>query len=137
MIEKKWYKLDNIGILYASITNNNYPNVFRYSAIIKDKIDKDILQKALDNTSDIFPNYNVNLKKGLFWYYLQETNKKNKVSFENKPVCDNIYKDEDDFLYRVSYYKNKINFEICHILSDGRGSLEFFKLLIGNYIKIK
>ena len=137
MIDKKWYKLDNIGILYASITNKNFPNVFRYSATLKEKIDKNILQESLNNTIEIYPNFNVNLRKGIFWCYLQETDKKNKVTIENKPICYNLYKNEEDFLYRVSYYKNKINFEISHILSDGRGSLEFFKILVSNYIKLK
>ena len=137
MIERKWYKLDNIGILYASTAKKNSPNVFRYSAEIKGKVEEDILQKALNNSLEIFPNFNVNLKKGFFWYYLQETNKKPKVTIENLPICYNIYTNEDDFLFRVSYYKSKINFEVSHILSDGRGSIEFFKILVSNYIKLK
>ena len=137
MIERKWYKLDNVGILYASITKKNSPNVFRYSVEIKDNIDKNILQESLNDTLEIYPNFNVNLKKGFFWYYLQETNKIPKVTIENLPICHNIYNNEDDHLFRLSYYKNKINFEICHILSDGRGSIEFFKLLINNYISLK
>ncbi len=137
MIERKWYKLDNIGILYASTAKKNLPNVFRYSAELKDKIDELLLQESLNNTLEIYPNFNVNLKKGLFWYYLQETNKHPNVTIENIPICSNIYNNEDDFLFRISYYKNKINFEVCHILSDGRGSIEFFKVLVSNYIKLK
>jgi len=77
------------------------------------------------------------LKKGFFWYYLDETRKKCKITKENLPVCFKIYNNSDDFLYRISYYQKKINFEVSHILSDGRGSIEFFKLLLTNYISIK
>ena len=137
MKRKRWYRLDNAGKFYASVKNIKIPRVFRYSAKLIDDIDPNILQLALNSTVEIFPNFNVNLKKGLFWYYLDETNKINKVEKENLPICFKICNDSDDFLYRVSYYKRKINFEISHILSDGRGSVEFFKLLISNYVKMK
>lgn len=134
---KKWYKLDNVGKFYASTANNKIPKVFRYSAILKDNIDEVTLQIALNKTTEIYPNFNVNLKRGIFWYYLDETGKKNKVTKENLPICYKIYNNSEDFLYRISYYKRKINFEVSHILSDGRGSIEFFKLLLTNYISIK
>ena len=134
---KRWYKLDNIGKFYASIRNTKIPKVFRYSVTLYDEIDESILQEALDKTVEVYPNFNVNLKKGLFWYYLNETNKKIIVTKENLPICFKLCTNSDDFLYRVSYFNKKINFEVSHILSDGRGSIEFFKLLVSNYIKIK
>ena len=106
---RKWYKLDNVGKFYASIVNNKIPAVFRYSAILKDECDPILLQQALNKTVEVYPNFNVNLKKGLFWYYLEETNKKNKVTKENLPVCFRLYNNSDNFLYRISYYKNKVN----------------------------
>ena len=137
IILKKWYKLDNVGTFYAFTSNAKIPKVFRYSALLKDYVDENILQEALDNTIRIFPNFNVNLKKGFYWYYLDEANKKNMVTKENLPICFKIYNNSDDFLYRVSYFNKKINLEVSHILSDGRGSVEFFKYLITNYISIK
>lgn len=134
---RKWYKLDNVGKFYASISNIGVPKVFRYSAYLYDEIDSNILQDALNKTLLIFPSFNVNLKKGFYWYYLDENNKKIKVSNENLPICFKLYKNSDDFLFRVSFYKNKINFEVSHIISDGRGSVEFFKLLLTNYINIR
>lgn len=137
MKKKNWYKLDSVGKFYASIASKQVSDVFRYSVILIDEIDENSLQEALKNTIEIYPNFNVNLKKGFFWYYLDETNKIPKVTKENLPICFKIYNNDDDFLYRVSYYRNKINFEVSHILSDGRGSVEFFKVLVSNYIKIK
>lgn len=47
MDTRKWYKLDNVGKLYAGAFNASFPKVFRYSAILKDEIDKKILEEAL------------------------------------------------------------------------------------------
>lgn len=134
---RKWYRLDNVGKFYASISNTGVPKVFRYSAYLIDEVDPIVLQQSLNKTIEIYPSFNVNLKKGFYWYYLDENNKKVKVSGENLPICFKLYKNSDDFLFRVIYFKNKINFEVSHILSDGRGSVEFFKLLLTNYIAIK
>lgn len=134
---RKWYKLDNVGTFYSLTENTKVPKVFRYSAILFDDIEEELLQEALNKTVISFPNFNVNLKKGFYWYYLEESTKKNRVSLENLPICFKLYNNSDDFLYRVSFYKKKINLEISHILSDGRGSVEFFKLLITNYISLK
>ena len=48
-----------------------------------------------------------------------------------------MYKDSEDLLYRVNYYKNRINLEVSHILSDGRGTLGFFKNIIYRYLNLK
>ena len=134
---KKWYKLDNMGKFYASIIDSHSQNIFRFSATIRDDIDQTILQKALDITIQCYPNFNVNLKKGIFWYYLEQTNKKYIVQKENSPICFKLYTNSNDFLYRVSYYKKRINFEVSHIISDGIGSSYFFKSLISNYVKLR
>lgn len=137
MISSNWYKLNNIGKLYASTANMKPPKVFRYSAYLKENIEENILQEALNLTLEVYPSFRVNLKKGLFWYYLEETNKKVIVTKENLPICFKLYNNSDDLLIRISYYENRINFEASHIISDGRGGVEFFKLLVANYISIK
>ncbi len=133
----QWYKLNNIGKLYASTANMKPPKVFRYSAYLKEDIKEDILQEALNKTLEVYPSFKVNLRKGFFWYYLEETNKDIKVSKENLPVCFKLYNTSEDFLIRITYYKKRINFEASHIISDGRGGVEFFKLLVSNYIAIE
>lgn len=137
MRNHRWYKLDNLGKFYSSISNSKIPAVFRYSTTLTEMIDEKILQDAFDETIDIFSNFNVNLRKGFFWYYLESTNKKFKVTEENLPICFKLYKNSENFLFRVNYYRNRINFEVSHIISDGRGSLNFFKALIYNYLKLK
>lgn len=132
-----WYKLDNMGKFYSSISNRKTPAVFRYSTTITEEIDEKVLQDALDETVEMFPNFNVNLRKGIFWYYLESTNKKFKVTEENLPICFKLYNNSENFLFRVNHYRNRINFEVSHIISDGVGSLNFFKTLVYNYLRLK
>lgn len=58
MKKKNWYKLDSVGKFYASISSKQIPNVFRYSVVLKDIIDEETLQIALNKTVEIYPNFN-------------------------------------------------------------------------------
>ena len=135
MKNTEWYKLDNMGVYYASTKDRKNPTVFRFTATMKDDVDVVNLRVALEDTMEVYPNFNVTLKKGLFWYYLEEEHHLPDIKEENKAVCARVYRSEYDILYRVSYYKKRINFEVSHILSDGRGTIEVFKTLIANYVK--
>ena len=37
-------------------------------------------------------------------------------------------------LFKVTYYKKRINFEVFHVLTDGTGATEFLKELVKNYL---
>ena len=137
MRQLSWYKLDNIGKFYSALSSKQVQNVFRFSVTLKEKVDENCLQKAVDHTLLLFPSFHVHLRKGFFWYYLDESDRKYEVGEENLPICFRLYNNRRDFLFRVSYYKRRINFEVSHILSDGRGSIEFFKILIEYYLKEK
>lgn len=137
MRQLSWYKLDNIGKFYSALSSKQVQNVFRFSVTLKEKVDENCLQKAVDHTLLLFPSFHVHLRKGFFWYYLDESDRKYEVGEENLPICFRLYNNRRDFLFRISYYKRRINFEVSHILSDGRGSIEFFKILIEYYLKEK
>ena len=137
MRQLSWYKLDNIGKFYSALASKQVQNVFRFSVTLKEKVDENCLQKAVDHTLLLFPSFHVHLRKGFFWYYFDESDRKYEVGEENLPICFRLYNNRRDFLFRVSYYKRRINFEVSHILSDGRGSIEFFKILIEYYLKEK
>lgn len=134
---KTWYKLDNVGKFYSFTSKTRIPAAFRYSVTLTDEIDEYFLQKSLNQTLKDYPNFYVHLKRGFFWYYLEAANSKVVVEKEHLPICSKIYKDSDNVLFRVNYFQNRINFEVSHILSDGRGSLKFFQSLVSRYLILK
>ena len=135
MENKNWYPVDNVSFLYAVLKNKRRQNVFRFSCELKDDIDKDYLQIALRETLKVYPNFHICLKSGVFSYYFETSSKYAKVFKERRPVCSKIFYDDQDLLYEVSFYQNRINFEVSHVLSDASDALKFFKLLVSNYIK--
>jgi NRPS condensation-like uncharacterized protein len=134
-----WGKLDNTAHLFPVISKSKTSNVFRQSVSLSDDIDKDILQSAVESTIKYFPGFGVRLKRGLFWYYLEENPKDfPEVNEEDDYPCRLIdYKDTNEYLFKVSYYKNRINLELFHVLADGIGCKMFLKALVYYYLNLK
>lgn len=135
----KWDKLDNTANLFPVIVSENVSNVFRISVTLKEDIDEQLLQKALDKVLSYFDVFNSRLRKGIFWYYF-ETNRKPapKVMPENTYPCMYINPyTNNEYLFRVTYYKKRINLEVFHVLTDGNGAFMFLKELTYQYLRNK
>ena len=39
-------------------------------------------------------------------------------------------------MFRVSYYKNRINLEVFHVLTDGMGGINFLRELTYQYLRL-
>jgi NRPS condensation-like uncharacterized protein len=134
----EWAKLDNAAKIFPPTTSERDTKVFRFVCELNEEIDRDILQKALDNTMEIFPLYRNVLRRGVFWYYFESTDLKPVVVEEHKLPCSMIYhQNRKNLLFEVSYYNMRINLEMYHALADGTGALCFLKTLIYYYITIK
>ena len=93
---------------------------------LKETIDKRLLQQALELTIDRFPTFKVKLRRGLFWYYFDENNNIPFVREESSYICNYLNpKNNNLFLFTVSYYDRRITLEIFHSITDGTGGLEF------------
>jgi len=135
MKRKTWYPLDNAGKIYPPVTNNRRPSTFSFVAVLSEKINKNTLQKAVDEILVRFESFNVKLKRGIFWYYLEKNNKPCKVEPEPAYYLKHIEPtDNNGYLFRVFYKDNRITMTLFHALCDGTGGLDVFKSLIYEYL---
>ena len=134
---KKWRKLDNTAKIF-SLDDENNTNIFRYSIILKHKINKNILKEALNKTLEQYNAFKVKLGTGLFWNFFEYNPKEPLIEKEDDIPCNHIdFKENNDYLFKVTYYKKKINLDIFHVLTDGAGASKFLKSIIYNYLNIK
>lgn len=130
-------KLDNMAKVF-SLEEKKNKNNFRLSVILKEEVNEDILKKALLKTLDKYPSYRVKLKTGLFWNYLSINAKEPIVEEDKETTFKNInLKRNRSFLFKVSYLQNKINLDIFHVLTDGKGATIFLKEILYNYLDLK
>ncbi len=130
-----WRKLDNAALAFPLVTGKNDTRVFRFYCELKENVRPEVLQEALDQTMEKFPLFRAVLRKGLFWFYLEQRDIRAEVKEERKPPCSRLYiPDKKSLLFEVTYYQNRINFEVYHALTDGTGAMNFLLELVQNYL---
>ena len=89
---KTWNRLDNAAKIFPPTSTRRDPKVFRFSCRLTEEVEPDVLQKALDGAIREFPGFCCILKRGAFWYYLEESPLRPKVREETEPPCSTLYK---------------------------------------------
>ena len=130
--EKIWYELDAFAKTYSSIISEGRTTCFRLSALFSENIDLEILQNVVISLEKKYPFYNSELKKGIFWNYLQQKKAHFMIEEEKTYPCTDIQKDNP---LRIIYFNNKLSIEIAHFLTDGKGAALFFQDLIEEYLE--
>lgn len=131
----KWKRLDNTAKIFPSNSTRRDSKVFRFSCELNEEADPAVLQHALDKTLEEFPLFRSVMKKGLFWYYLEESALEAVVSPEVLTPCAPLYnRTTRTLLFRVIYYGRRISLEVYHVLADGTGALQFFRTMISYYL---
>ena len=138
MKESKWYALDNSSKIFPSTTENNRRNTFFICAVLKEKIEQDIMEQAINEVLLRFPSFKVKLKRGVFWYYLEENLKRFKLSEENPNMLQDFNERENnDYLFKASIYEEKLTLNFFHAITDGNGALEFLKAVVFEYLLLR
>ena len=131
--------MDNLDISGASLLEFGSVNstiAIQYKWKLKEKINSEILQKALDNTLEQFPYFRKTLinNNGIATYvenpypvYIRKSDQ-----YENVGSFINNY-----HLIQVTYDENIINVYISHNLTDGFGMKLFNEALITNYVNLE
>ena len=138
MFEQKrayWRSLDNAAKLFSAASSPKDTRVFRFYCELKEEVEENALQEALDQTIQKHPVFLSVMRKGLFWHYLEKSELRPVVREEYKEPCSSLYvRDKKTLLFEVTYYKKRINFEVFHALTDGTGATEFLRELVKNYL---
>ncbi len=133
-----WYKVDNVAKVFLATVTKRDPRSLRVSCMLKEAVDPDILQNAVLSAIQDRPQMQVRFRRGIFWHYMEDTDILPKVSEESDRMCLNLYAPAKAMLhYKVTYFKNRINLDMFHALSDGTGALEFLNIIVLDYLKLK
>lgn len=133
-----WWRLDNAAKIFPSTSSAHDSKVFRFFCELAEEVEPAALQAALDKTMERFPIYRCVLRRGWFWYYLEESPLPAQACPEQLPPCFPVYPSpRRSLLFRVLYYRRRISLEVYHVLSDGAGALDFLRALVYEYLYIR
>ncbi|MBN2878649.1 MAG: hypothetical protein JXN65_03370 [Clostridia bacterium] len=133
--KQKWYKLDTSAKIYPALESLRNPSIFRVSVTLREQVNPDLLLHALKNIRGRFPYYNVHMKHGLFWSYLEHNNNEPIIWKDSQSPCRRITPIfNNGFLYKIKYFNKKIALDMFHVLTDGYGAMEFLKCILAEYL---
>lgn len=138
MVHNDWYKLDLSAIVYPTLQRRDFSSVYRLSVVLHEKIDADVLQKAVDLALPRFPTYKAAIRKGLFWRYLEPNNRSGPfVQPDIKNPCMPMsFKSNNRYPIRIYYHDCRIAFEAHHCLGDGTGGMYVLQTIVATYLRL-
>lgn len=131
-------KLDNTSIIHLASKNKKWINLFRLSVTLKDTVDPQILQQALNTTVKRFPSVAACIHKGPFWYYQSAVASPPQIVPDQSVLLGYMSdKELEKCAFRVLYAPKAIHVELFHALTDGKGGEIFLKSLLAEYLTLK
>lgn len=86
--------------------------LFRISATLAESVDRAVLAAALDVTVRRFPSIAVRLRRGVFWYYLEEIPHTPPIQDEKScPLAHAPFRQVRQCAFRVLVYKDRFAVE--------------------------
>ena len=138
MESTNWYKIDNVAKVFLATVGKRDTRAMRVSCTLKEAVDPDLLNQAVLSAIEDRPQMQVRIRRGLFWHYMEDTDILPVVREENDRICPLLYMPPKTMLhYQVTYFANRINLDIFHVLTDGTGAMEFLNIIVLDYLRLK
>lgn len=133
-----WFALDHAALIYPALLSDTISASYRLQATLDTPVDIPLLQQALDAIRPRFPYFQIELRKGFFWFFFEKNAGSNAVTADSKfPMQKSLVGMRGGYLYRVRAHANRVALEMCHILTDGHGAMIFFRTLLAEYYRLQ
>jgi len=131
-----WRRLDNAAKIFPPIAHGAHTSVFRLSCELNEQVNPELLSQALNHTLKKYPHMQMVMRRGVFWYYLEQSDISPIVTEEHAPPCAPLYHGSRSLLFEITYWRCKVNIEVFHVLTDGTGAISFFQTLMADYLHL-
>ncbi len=137
-MQPDWLPLDNAAKIYPTASSKLSPVVFRLAARLRAPVRLSALQQAADALVRRCPYFQVYLRRGLFWYYLQRHQETPQVQLlDSSPLEAMPAQGRTGHLLRIRVRHRTIAVEFSHVLTDGAGGLRFLNSLLAEYLRLR
>ena len=135
--QNKILELDLIGQYYASIINKKQPGVFNISVHLKECLNPQILQQAVNDLMRRLPFLSGRLRRGFFWYGHEILAQPPQIApASGSPLFSDYYNRGSGHVLRVVYGEQHFTVETLHSICDGRGLTKVICALLVRYYEL-
>ncbi len=133
-----WLRLDNSAKIWPALLSPRHSTMFRLTACLTEPVRLALLEAAVADLVTRFPYFHVQLRRGLFWYYM-ETHGAPIPSVEADSVNPCMNADvigKGHVPLRIRAFNTRISVEFSHMITDGTGALTFLRALVTRYCEL-
>ena len=124
-------------MIHLASAQKDYSNCFRISITLKESVDPEILQKAVNRITQRFPTVIAGIRRELFQYQIVHNRIPPKIQKEQKVLLTRGKEEIKRCAFRVLYIENEIAIEIFHALTDGYGGMVVMNTLVAEYLQLR
>lgn len=135
MEDYAWFRTDTAGIRFSAINGRDRSRLFRMSAVLREEVDPERLQRAVNDVMPRFPAFRCRCRDGFFWGYLEGVGGIPQAAPEGPQIAVlRRLGGPDTPELEVLYYRRRISVEGSHVLGDGLSYLTFLRALLAEYL---
>lgn len=132
----EYIPVDHAAQIFVSINSKKETTMSRIALTLKNNVEIERLEIALENIIKTFPFFQVYLKKRFFNYIFKRTNDLPAIEKDTKWSNRYINFNDNKFPFRIKVLDKTIAVELSHILSDGYGTLSLLLSLTSEYLRL-
>jgi len=128
------FELDFMGGVYASTINQNNLGAFSISVYLKDSVDQQVLQQAVNDLVKRLPYLSGCLTPDLQYEILSDPPT---IMIDEIPITfTDYYNHGQGHMLRILYGEHHIRVEVTHVMTDGRGLTSITRALTVRYFEL-
>lgn len=131
------YSLDHSAVIHLASLQKEYSNCFRISITLKEPVNTEILQRAVNQIIQRFPAVIAGIRQDFFQYKIVHNRVPPKIQKEQKVLLTMGKEEIKKCAFRVLYIENEIAIEIFHALTDGYGGMVVMSTLVAEYLQLR
>ena len=132
-----WMRLDNAAKIFPTTSRDPSASIFRVSVTLAESLRLPELERALRAMVDRCPYYQVHLRRGFFWFYLQRHRSYPKIELmPDHPMTTISLRRHGEQLMRVLARDRTVAIDFSHVLTDGYGAMQFLGSLVVEYLRL-
>jgi len=131
------FNLDNSAIMHMATIRKNHSNSFRFVLILKEIVDPEILQEAINRITPRFPTIIAGVKSGLFRHKVVPCEEAPRARFEDECLAPMTRAEVKKCAIRFFYKEKRISVECFHSMTDGHGCIVLLNTLMSEYFRLK
>lgn len=131
------YAIDNSAILYLALMRRRHTNTYRFTITMKQEVDPDILQQAVERVYRRFPTIIAGFRRELLRYRVVPVDTAPLVLPDPGVLIPMSREEIKHCAYRIFYRGKDISYEGFHAAADGYGAVASFTTLVAEYLRLR